>query len=431
MALAVERGGTDIAISLADLEALAADSLARLGGNPRRVLLLPPDHTRMNSMAGPITAILYRQLSGKAAVDIMPALGTHAAMTAHELRLMFGEGIPLDRFLVHDWRRDVVGRGSVSGAKLREWSDGRVDYEVAIEVNRRLYAGYDLILSIGQVVPHEVVGMANYTKNIVVGVGGADTINKSHFLGAVCNMERIMGQADTPVRRLFNYGVDTFLSDLPIAYVLTVMQRDHAAGQMRMRGWFAGTGDEPFLKACALSQRVNLELLATPLRKVVVWLDPEEFRSTWLGNKAVYRTRMAIADGGELVVMAPALREFGEDREIDRLIRRYGYRGTEATLAAVGKEAELKGNLSAAAHLIHGSPEGRFTIRYCPGAEMPRAALESVGYASGDLAAMLKRYDPAKMRDGINILPDGEEIFYISNPALGLWALESNFGAKS
>ena len=422
MTAVIKQAGEKLDIQPPELERLVLQALEAFGGvKLRRVLLLPPDHTRLNSMAGPITAIAYRLLSGWGAkTDIMPALGTHAPMGEAELRLMFGDSIPLDCFLPHDWRKDVVSRGVIPGDKLREWSDGRVDYVVNIEVNKRLFTGYDLILSIGQVVPHEVVGMANYTKNVLVGVGGAETINKSHFLGAVCNMEKALGHADTPVRRLFNYGASTFLSGLPIQYILTVMERDHAAGRMKMRGFYAGGGDESFQEACQLCRRVNITLLDEPLKKVVVWLDPDEFRSTWLGNKAIYRTRMAIADAGELIVLAPGLKEFGEDKEIDRLIRRYGYKGTPNTLDCVREYAELRNNLSAAAHLIHGSSEGRFSITYCPG-HLTRTEIESVGYRYDDFEAMTARYRPDTLREGVNTV-GGETLFFISNPALGLWA---------
>jgi len=423
----IKLAGEFLDIQASELESLVARSLEAFGGDKlRRVLLLPPDHTRLNSMAGPITAIVYRILAARGAqCDIMPALGTHAPMGGPELRLMFGDSIPLERFLPHDWRNDVVGRGVIPGSLLREWSAGYVDYEVNVEVNKRLFMGYDLILSIGQVVPHEVVGMANYTKNILVGVGGADTINKSHFLGAVCNMEKALGHADTPVRRLFNYGVETFLAGLPIRYILTVMERDHAANRMKMRGYYAGAGNDLFEEACDLCRKVNVTLLDQPLKKVVVWLDPEEFRSTWLGNKAIYRSRMAIADAGELIILAPGLKEFGEDKEIDRLIRRYGYKGTPDTLKCVAEHEELRKNLSAAAHLIHGSSEGRFTVIYCPG-HLTREEIESVGYQYGDLEAMLAHYNPAKLKDGINQV-NGETVFFISNPALGLWSYRANF----
>jgi nickel-dependent lactate racemase len=426
MSIYAAKGGPEVNISDAELRQMIVDSLARIAIKPEKVLLIPPDYTRFNSYAGPITAMVYEILAASCHIDIIPALGTHVAMTEKEIRSMFGPKIPLECFKVHDWRNDIVKKGTVSGELIREWSEGRVDYDVNIEVNKILFEDYDLILSIGQIVPHEVVGMANYTKNIMVGVGGSDIINKSHFLGAAYNMERIMGQADSPVRKLFNYGVNEFLSDLPIYYMLTVMARNNASGKMEMRGFFVGDDEEAFLEACKVSQQTNLELLDKALDKVIVYLDPEEFKSTWLGNKAVYRTRMAIADDGELIVLAPALREFGEDKEIDRLIRKYGYHGTPATLKAVDENPELAGNLSAAAHLIHGSSEGRFKITYCPGPNTSRDEIESVGFAYGDLDETMRKYDFENLKDGFNTV-NGEKIFYISNPALGLWALKENF----
>jgi nickel-dependent lactate racemase len=285
--------------------------------------------------------------------------------------------------------------------------------------------GHDLILSIGQVVPHEVIGMASYNKNLFIGTGGPDSINRSHFIGAAYGMERMMGRTDTPVRRILNYAGEHFTKHLPIVYVHTVVGRD-AEGRLQVRGLFVGDDAAVFERAAALSLQVNFELVERPLPKVVVHLDPGEFKSTWLGNKAIYRTRMALADGGELVVLAPGLREFGEDAEIDRLIRKYGYRGTPATLAAVKANAELRRNLGAAAHLIHGSSEDRFRITYCPGG-LTRQEIESVNFRHADLAAMTRRYDPAKLKDGWNTLPDGEQFFYISNPALGLWAHRGRF----
>jgi nickel-dependent lactate racemase len=416
-------------ISAAAKREALAQALKAINRPLRKVLLLPPDHTRLNSDAGELTRLLYELLSPKAEVDIMPALGTHSPMTEAQLRMMFGDSIPLTRFKVHDWRKGIRQVGEVPGKLIREWSGGLVDYDVLVQVSNLLFAGYDLILSIGQIVPHEVVGMANYTKNIVVGAGGADMINKSHFLGAAYGMERMMGRIETPVRRLFNYAVETFLRELPIQFVLTVMEKNKAGSGMIMRGLYVGDDMETFTLGSRLSQKVNLDQLDQPLKKVVVYLDPHEFKSTWLGNKAIYRTRMVMADGGELIVLAPGLKEFGEDAEIDRLIRKYGYHGTPKTLAAVKANAELRNNLSAAAHLIHGSGEGRFRITYCPGPQMSQEAIRSVGFEAGDLNAMLKHYNPETLKDGFNRLPDGEELFYISNPALGLWALKSQFGA--
>jgi hypothetical protein len=129
---------------------------------------------------------------------------------------------------------------------------------------------------------------------------------------------------------------------------------------------------------------------------------------------------MALADGAELIVLAPGVDRFGEDLAIDALIRKYGYRGTPATLEAVNANADLASDLSAAAHLIHGSSEQRFTIRWCPG-HLSKEEVEGVGFEFGDLGTMLARYSPQKLHHGYNRV-DGEEVFFIPNPGLGLWA---------
>ncbi len=424
----INYSGAKLSITRDELRAHVIETLASRKGTLHRVLILPPDHTRLNSQAGVITAMAYAALIADGVhVDIMPTLGTHNAMTERQLRMMFGDTIPLEAFKVHDWRNGIVRKGEIPGSTLSELSGGKVSYSVGVEVSKRLFDGYDLILSIGQVVPHEVVGMANYTKNIVVGAGGSDIINKSHFLGAVCNMETILGRSDTPVRRLFNMAVKEFLGDLPILYILTVVEQDYNTREMCLRGFYAGEDEAVYREACKLARQVNVNLLDREPTKVVVYLDPHEFQSTWLGNKSVYRTRLAIADAGELIVLAPALKEFGEDPQIDKLIRKYGYRGTPATLKAVEENEDLRGNLGAAAHLIHGSSEGRFGITYCPGEGMSLDEVRSVGFQAVPFAEMAARYNPEELKDGFNTMPDGEEIFYISNPALGLWAYRNKF----
>lgn len=398
-------------------------ALERLG-EKQKVLVIPPDITRAHSYAGPLTEMAW-EYYGDRLTDILPALGTHAPMTPAEREKMFGQ-VPDTLFRVHDWRHDVVTLGEVPAGYVNEVSGGKVSYAWPAQVNRLLVeGGFDLILSVGQVVPHEVVGMANYNKNIFVGTGGPEGINKSHFLGAAYGMERMMGRADTPVRRVLNYASDHFASSLPIVYVQTVVGRNDA-GRMVPRGMFIGDDVGCFEKAAELSLEVNFKMLDQPLRKVVVYLDPEEFKSTWLGNKSIYRTRMAIADQGELVVLAPALKEFGEDQEIDRLIRKYGYRTTPEILRFVDENEDLRQNLSAAAHLVHGSTEGRFTVTYCPG-HLTREEIQSVNYRYAGLDDMMKKYDPQKLKDGKNILDDGEEIFFISNPATGLWSTRDKF----
>jgi nickel-dependent lactate racemase len=404
------------------LNDLLAGTLDKLGPR-KRVLVIPPDITRLHSGAGELTRIAWKYY-GERLAAILPALGTHAVMSPEQMTRMFGD-VPQSLFHIHNWRTDIETIGEVPATFIEEQSEGKLHYSWLAQINRLLLEGnFDLILSVGQVVPHEVIGMANYNKNVLIGTGGREGINRSHYLGAVYGMERIMGRADNPVRRVLNYASDRFLKNMPIVYVQTVVGRA-ADGGLATRGLYIGDDAECFLRASELSLQVNFEMLDQPLRKAVVYLDPHEFHSTWLGNKAVYRTRMALADGAELIILALAVKEFGEDRTIDALIRKYGYRGTPATLDAVAKNADLAADLSAAAHLIHGSSEGRFTITWCPG-HLTREEVEGVGFNYGDLNQVTRRYDPAKLQHGFNSV-DGEEIFFVANPGLGLWAHRDRF----
>lgn len=393
-------------------------------GVKNRVLALPPDHTRLNSFAGPITEMIYGYFGDKL-TDIMPALGTHAPMTDAQLDMMFGS-IPHSLFRIHDWRNDVVTIGEVPKEYVEEISEGKLSFSWPAQVNKLLLdKSFDLILSIGQVVPHEVIGMANYNKNIFVGTGGNEGINKSHYLGAIYGMERIMGRAKTPVRSILEYASTHFAQELPIVYIQTVLSKGDD-GEMKLRGLFIGDDFECFQKAAELSLETNFIMVDKPIKKCIVYLDPKEFASTWLGNKSVYRTRMALADGAELIVLAPALKEFGEDKTIDSLIRKYGYANTPAILKAVEENADIQENLGAAAHLIHGSSEGRFSITYCPGDHISKEEIESVNYGYAPYAEMMEKYNVNQLKDGWNTV-NGEEIFYISNPALGLWAYPDRF----
>ena len=422
MSLFLELGSATHELSLAEL----AEGLHRaldVLGKRSRVLAVPPDFTRYYSRAGELTAAAY-QYYGEELRAVLPAVGTHAPVSPEQREKMFA-GVPPALFHHHDWRNDVVRLGEVPSAYVRELSEGKLDYDWPVEVNRLIVEGaFDLILSIGQVVPHEVVGMANYNKNILVGTGGPESIHRSHYLGAVYGMERVMGRADNPVRQLLNYADERFLRSFPLVYVLTVVATNDE-GDIVTRGLFIGDDLECFQKAAALALRANFVMLDTPVRKAVVYLDPGEFRSTWLGNKAIYRTRMALDDGAELIVLAPGVKEFGEDATIDKLIREFGYRGTPATLEAVKKNPELAANLSAAAHLIHGSSEGRFGITYCPGG-LSRQEVTAAGFQYQDPKCAMVKYNPSALKLGYNRV-DGEEVFFVPNPGLGLWAHGGRF----
>lgn len=392
----------------------------------QKVLIVPPDFTRFHSGAGFITNVYYHALTERGAeVDVLPALGTHAPISSAQRAAMFGD-IPADRFLTHDWRRDVVKLGEIPAEYVSEITEGLWREPVSMEVNRRIMdERYELIISPGQVVPHEVVGMSNHAKNLFVGTGGSDMINKSHMIGAIYGMERMMGRDHTPVRKLFDYAAEHFLQHRPILWVLTVTTASEK--EIHTHGLFIGEGRQCLTEAVKLSQEKNIYFVEHRIKKCVVYLDSAEFKSTWLGNKAVYRTRMMMADGGELLILAPGVECFGEDEECDRLIRKYGYRGRLHTLEVFNnpESEDLRRNMGAAAHLIHGSSDGRFSITYAV-EKIPRAEIEKVGYRSADYQTSMQKYDPTKLHYGCNTV-DGEEVFYIPNPALGLWVAREGF----
>ncbi|MBR6687964.1 MAG: DUF2088 domain-containing protein [Clostridia bacterium] len=381
-----------------------------------KVLLIPPDFTRFYSNAGFITNAYYHALKDTCTVDILPALGTHVPMTDDELTEMFGD-IPHDRFFEHKFREDVVDVGVVPGEFISQITEGIWTEDIRCQINKRVLDDYDLIVSIGQVVPHEVVGMANHAKNLFVGCGGSEFINKSHMVGAMYGMERIMGKDHTPPRRIFDYAFENFLKDKPILFALTVTTAP--AGKIHTHGLYISYDRSGLEAAVSLAQKTNLNIVEEPFEKVVVYLDPSEFKSTWLGNKTVYRTRMAIKDGGELIVLAPAVKMFGEDKTNDAFIRKYGYMGRENVLEEMKHNDDFLNNMGAAAHLIHGSSDGRFSITYAV-KNITKEEIESVHFKAADYDEMAKIYNPETLKLGYNTV-NGEKIYYIPNPALGLW----------
>lgn len=233
-----------------------------------------------------------------------------------------------------------------------------------------------------------------------------------------------MGKADTPVRKVLNYSEDHFLRDVKLMYALTVTTTD-SDDKVHVQSLALGRGHELFTESVKVSQEMNIKFVEKPLKKCVAYLKPEEFRTTWVGNKAIYRTRMAMADDGELIILAPGVKAFGEDPSNDVLIAKYGYVGYERVAEMVAEHPELASSLGVAAHLIHGSSEGRFKITYAPG-HLSKDDIEGVNFSYMPYEEAIKLYDPSKLKEGWNDV-NGEEVYYISNPALGLWAEKEKF----
>ncbi|HEY8967009.1 MAG TPA: lactate racemase domain-containing protein [Candidatus Methylacidiphilales bacterium] len=402
---------------------LVAEARQRLRCGLKRVLLLPPDLTRAHSGAGWITETLYNHilsLEPEADIHVIPTLGQHVPHTEAENKWMFGS-IPHSRIHAHDWRDGVTRVGVIPASLVKEGTGGKADWEIPVDLNTMLMTEkWDLIINVGHVVPHEVLGFANHNKNYFIGLGGKETICASHIAAGVYGIENNLGNLITPLRACYNWAEKEFLGHLPDVYLQVVMKRD-AENKLVHTGLFVGDDLETYLEAARLSRAVNITTFDKPIRKIVAHMQGDEFRSTWVANKAVYRTRMAMADGGELLIIAPGLERFGEQPDVDALIRKYGYDTTPWVLERYKTNADMQDLAHGTAHLIHGTSEGRFTIRYAPG-HIAKADMEQVKFEWADLAETLKRYPIDKMKEGWNTMPDGEEVFYISTPSAGLWS---------
>jgi nickel-dependent lactate racemase len=422
MAWFFERGAGISEERLAQLvDRAAREAMERICGAPKRVLLLPPDITRAHSGAGRIAERLYHLFSERAEVYVMPTLGQHRPHRPEQNRRMFGS-IPESRILKHDWMRDCRRLGELPADFVEAVTEGAADWPIPVSVNRILFEEkWDLVINIGHVVPHEVLGFSNHNKNYFIGLGGKETICASHMASACYGIERNLGELVTPLRRCFNKAEDEYLGALPDLYVMVVTACDDG-GRLVPVGFYCGDDEDAYLLAARHSSEVNVTAVP-PLKKVVAVMQEDEFTSTWVANKAIYRTRKAIADGGELVVIAPGLDRFGERDEVDAIIRRYGYRGTERVMRLYEERAELRDLAHAAAHLIHGSTEGRFKVTYAPG-RLSREEIEMVGYDYLDVSEAMSSYPPGRLKNGFNVLPSGEEIYFIDTPSSGLWTRE-------
>jgi nickel-dependent lactate racemase len=411
------------------MQRTVAEARERICRRPNRVLLLPPDITRAHSGAGRLTEILYNLLKDEADVHVIPTLGQHVPHTPEENRHMFGS-IPNERIHAHDWRGGCVPVGEIPADFVEQVSRGAADWAIPIVLNRMLMQErWDLIVHVGHVVPHEVLGFANHNKNYFIGLAGKELICASHMAAACCGIENNLGSLITPVRACFNKAEHDYLCNLPAVYAQIVMARN-AQGELVTTGLYVGDDRDTYLEAARQSREQNITILEEPLQKVVCVMQGDEFFSTWVANKAVYRTRMALADGGELIIIAPGLKRFGEQPDVDALIRKYGYSGTPKVMEYYRRDPVLRDLAHAAAHLIHGSSEGRFSITYAP-RHLSKEEIEQVNFRYADLDETLAKYPPDKLKEGFNTMPNGERIFFIPTPSAGLWATREKLFSRS
>ena len=385
----------------------------------------------------------------------MPALGT--AIQPAQIAKMYPT-IPPALFREHDWRDGTVAVGTVPAADVRELTGGAINRPWTATLNALVArGGHDLVLSMGQVVPHEALGMANYTKNLFIGVAGAETINFTHHIMAVYGVENVMGRASNPGRALFDRAFDAFCPELPALFAMTVVGTKPDGARVT-RGFYVGDTSESF-KAARLSLEVNFTMVDEPHAKAVP-ARRAKYAFTWTANKAIYRTRPG-ADGGELVARARReLRRARDARPADRkceratsarasarargpkpdpdarddappppppnFARRHGYRSSAETMSLLETDPSSR-KTSSPPRTRSGKSEGRFKITLSVEAGGGLSAdIEKANFEWGDVDALQQRYDPAKLTPGATCSPTAGACFLVPQPLpAGLWASKS------
>jgi nickel-dependent lactate racemase len=416
---------------------LAAGLEKAMGGGKdlSRVAVISVDVTRLNGRSGDLVNYLYVQ--GVNIENIFLSLGSHEFHSRAVNRKMFGD-IPESLFVNHNWN-DVTEVGRFPRSYLEELCSRPLDFlpeEIPVELNTAFYEGmksgrYTCCLSFGPVFPHEVVGFSNGVKNRWVGIGGRHFLDASHsMMGLGYGMENTLGVLDTPLRKLLNRATEDFIPDFDIIDVLTVLGADED-GFPCVKGFFMGDDFETHAKAAALSEKLNVDYLDEAAEDVVVYLDPDEYKSFWLGNKAVYRTGMGIARGGRLHVLAPGVRSFSdsaEQGERERLIEEVGYKGLSHVRKCLESTPGLKDNLSVAAHCVHGSPlmddggDPLFEIIYYTNPNhMPRKRVENAGFKWGDYGQVedVSLPDSQGFHDNFGI-GRSKKVYFVPDPGMAL-----------
>ena len=333
-----------------------------------RVLAIIPDKTRDDNthLLFPI-ANEFLSKRGVAAFDVLVAQGTHPPMTEAQKLLKIGYTDFDGRLFDHRWDEpeELITLGELSADTVRELTGGLIEQSVTVSINKLFAPGtYDTVLVFGATVPHEVAGFAGGAKYFFPGVAGPELTHTTHWLGALAGIENIIGQVDTPTRRLIEAATE--LIDAQIISLNTVVSRE-ANGELVTYALFAGEIREAFRRATEVSRQIHIRYTGRKYKKVIALLDPH-YDELWVGGKASYKLGAIIEEGGELIIYAPHLTKLSETH--GALIEKYGYAPLESVRDMLGVSQELRENLCIAAHLAHVAyagrvdAEGRIVPRY-------------------------------------------------------------------
>jgi nickel-dependent lactate racemase len=374
----MEEAGEGV-LSAERVREICAAFVRREGLAGRKVLAVIPDHTRsgpLHMVIGPLYDLLA---TGPGRFDALVALGTHPPMSeeAIDRRLGLRPGeravrYPLLRVFNHRWQNPDALRtaGTIPAERIAELSHGMMNAPVVITVNRLAFE-YDTLLIVGPVFPHEVVGFSGGNKYLFPGIAGREIIDLFHWLGALITSPVIIGTKHTPVRAV----VDAAAALLPVRRLCLAMVVDGHS----LAGLHAGTPEEAWSAAADQSARVHIRLHGHPYRSVLS-SAPAMYDDLWVGAKAAYKLEPVVAEGGELIVHAPHIREISVTH--GAMIERIGYHVRDYFLAQMDRFRDVPGGVLA--HSTHVKGVGT----YEGGVEKPRI---TVVLATGIPEAVCRR----------------------------------------
>ncbi len=368
MALLAGYGSETKTLSEDQVRGLLETALSNADLKDKRVLVIIPDGTR----SAPIP-LMFRLLYGVlgeqvARLDYLIALGTHQPMSEAAITKLVGAGpaeraahYPKSEVYNHRWDDPMNFQtvGVISSAAMQELTDGLVARETPIALNRMIH-DYDALLIVGPVFPHEVAGFSGGAKYLFPGIAGREIIDSTHWLGALATSYETIGVKDTAVRRVLHYGARFVADKKPVVCLKLVMQKSS------LHGLFIGDFVTAWEAAADLSAKLNI-IYKPQSFKSVLSLPSVQYDDLWTAAKAMYKTEPVVADGGEVIIYAPHLKDVSVTHGAE--IERVGYHVRDYFLGQWEAFKDL--SWTVLAHSTHVRGAGTFEA----GTEKPRIAV--------------------------------------------------------
>jgi nickel-dependent lactate racemase len=373
-----------------EVRQVAREGLAQLPLDAKRVLVLIPDGTRTMPMPLLFDVLEQEVAPRAAALDFLVALGTHAPMSDVQLSKLVGRAVSNGhagerRIFNHRWDdpASFATLGTIPAREIEELTGGRLCRDVTVVLNR-LPLAYDHLLVCGPVFPHEVAGFSGGTKYLFPGIAGPEIIHFTHWLGALITNYEVIGTRTTPVRAVIDRAARLF--ERPVSLLAPVVLHEGVAGI------YCGPVSEAWSEAAELSSRRHVVWLERPVARALS-IMPAMYDDLWVAGKGMYKLEPAVADGGEVVIYAPHVREVSHTH--GALIEAIGYHCKDYFLKQWERFKDVPGGILA--HSTHVKGQGSFDP--ATGAETPRIRVTLATGIPRELCQKINLgyLDPAKL----------------------------------